>query len=99
MSLQDEYKQLKKRLAEYRADPQALLAALDEIQQMCLEGITQEKVHAKMDTPMVVVERLPDVARRCAMDKWEMVKHIEAQAGQEQAEQTELLPAWDSEDG
>lgn len=99
MSLQDEYKQLKKRLAEFRADTPALLASLDDIQQIALKGTPQEKVHAKMDSPMTVVECYPDVARRCVMDKWEIAKHIEAQAGQDQAEQTELLPAWDGEDG
>lgn len=78
------------RLQEYRADPEARLAALDDIQQKCLDGVPQEKVSAK-DGVLEVIERYPDVARRCVMDKGQIVAELEAIANSETSQELQLV--------
>lgn len=63
------------RLAEFNSDPEQLLASLDEIQQKSMDGFAQEKVSAK-DGVLTVIERYPDIARRCIMDKLAVVQDL-----------------------
>lgn len=78
------------RLPEYRADPEARLAALDEIQRMCIEGIHQEKVNPK-EGVVTVIEIVPDVARRCIADKGQIAADLAAIANQETSQELQLV--------
>ena len=78
------------RSEEFKADPLSRLAALDDIQQKCLDGVPQEKVSAK-DGVLEVIERYPDVARRCVMDKGQIVAELEAIAHSETSQELQLV--------
>jgi hypothetical protein len=63
------------RLSEFNSDPEQLLSQLDEIQQKSMDGWEQQKVSAK-DGVLDLVEKYPDIARRCVMDKLAVVQDL-----------------------
>jgi hypothetical protein len=76
---QSDYKKRAKRLiesvAEYKADLPDILAQLEEIRQLCLEGIPQEKLSVK-DGVLELIERYPQVALQAVMGKLAVYKEI-----------------------
>ena len=86
----EQARRLLARLAEYRADPESRLAALDDIQASCIEGITQEKLSVK-DGVMTIIEKYPDVARRCVADKGQIAAELEAIANGETNQEMTLV--------
>lgn len=46
---------------EKGADDRSLILLAQDIQRRCADGILSEKIHAKLDTPVEVLERLPGI--------------------------------------
>lgn len=76
---QSDYKKRAKRLiesiAEYKADLPDILSQLEEIRQLCIDGVYQEKVSVK-DGVLEVRERYPQVALQAVMGKLAVYKEI-----------------------
>lgn len=76
---QSDYKKRAKRLiesiSEYSADLPDILAQLEEIRQLCIDGVYQEKVSVK-DGVLEVKERYPQVALQATMGKLQVFKEI-----------------------
>lgn len=74
------------RLSEFNSDPEQLLSQLDEIQQKSMDGWEQQKVSAK-DGVLDLVEKYPDIARRCVMDKLAVVQDLRKVAESDDAQE------------
>lgn len=84
--------QLLDRVSEYRADFDDILTQLEELRQECMNGIQQEKVAAKLDVPMEVVEKYPQVALQAILGKHTvlstLIKLASTNAGEQVADLT-----------
>lgn len=61
----------------YKADPEALLATYDDIQNKALMGIPTEKISNRHEDGKVsVIEVLADIALKAAQAKWSLVKDL-----------------------
>lgn len=77
-------------LAEYRCDYRSILYDLDQLQQVVMEGIEQEKVSAK-DGVLTVTEKYPEIVLGILKTKLSTIKDIAKFMEKEEEEIDQLI--------